>query len=277
MKFPHSVRVLLLMMLLPVDLAAAVADLRLYVFDCGLIGVADISMFNLSNDETEVRELFVPCYLIEHPEGRLVWDAGLPLAMIGEGRIEEEDGVYMEYERSFEDQLAEMNLTPADIDLVAFSHMHYDHAGAANLFISSKLLIQDTEYRAAFEDPSNVYFQPDLYSAIADNERAMLSGDHDVFGDGRVNIISAPGHTPGHQVLFLRLAQTGNLVLSGDLYHFRKSRELRRAPQFNVDAEQTFKSMDKVESLIEQNSATLWIEHDKALAETLNLAPAYYE
>ena len=56
-------------------------DLKLYVFDCGLIGFSDISMFSLSNDETPVRELFVPCYLIEHPEGRLVWDAGLPLAM----------------------------------------------------------------------------------------------------------------------------------------------------------------------------------------------------
>ena len=60
-------------------------NVRLYVFDCGLLGAADISMFNLSNDETPVRELFVPCYLIEHPEGRMIWDAGLPLAMAGAG------------------------------------------------------------------------------------------------------------------------------------------------------------------------------------------------
>ena len=109
-------------------------NVRLYVYDCGLIGFADISMFNVSNDETPVRELFVPCYLIEHPQGSLIWDAGLPLAMAGQGRIEQEGGVYMSYERSLIDQLADMDLEPADIELAAFSHMHYDHVGAANAF-----------------------------------------------------------------------------------------------------------------------------------------------
>ncbi len=257
----------------------AAASVKLYVFDCGVIGADDIRMFNLSNDETPVRELFVPCYLIEHPEGRMLWDGGLPLAMAGQGKIvdEAEPGVYHQYERSLIDQLAAMDLTPADIDLIAFSHMHYDHVGAANVFTASKHLIQDAEYQSAFVDGNNPFFQADLYMGIADNERQVLSGDHDVFGDGSVTLVSAPGHTPGHQVLLLRLENLGNLVLSGDLYHFRKSRDLRRAPTFNYDAEQTFAAMDKVEALIKTENATLWIEHDKALAETLDLAPAYYD
>lgn len=257
--------------------SAATDDVRLYVFDCGLIGAADISMFNLSNDETPVRELFVPCYLIEHPDGRMIWDAGLPLAMAGQGRIEEEGGVYMHYERSLIDQLADMQLAPADIELVAFSHMHYDHVGAANAFKGSMLLIQETEYSAAFENVTNPVFQPDLYMDLQDSDMQILTGDHDVFGDGKVMIISAPGHTPGHQVLLLQLANTGPLVLSGDLYHFQMSRKLRRAPTFNTDAEQTFRSMDKVEKLLEAEGATLWIEHEKALADTLKMAPAYYD
>ena len=256
--------------------AADQKEVRLYVFDCGLIGAADISMFNLSNDETPVRELFVPCYLIEHPEGRLVWDAGLPLAMAGAGRIEQDGGVYMDYERSLIDQLADMDLTPGDIDKVAFSHMHYDHVGAANAFTESTLLIQDTEYEAAFVNVTNPVFQPDLYADLKDSDMERLSGDHDVFGDGSVMIVSAPGHTPGHQVLLVKLANTGPLLLSGDLYHFQMSRKLRRAPVFNTDAEQTLRSMDKVEALIESEGATLWIEHEKALADTLNMAPAFY-
>ncbi len=257
--------------------AAADSEVRLYVFDCGVIGAADISMFNLSNDETPVRELFVPCYLIEHPNGRFIWDAGLPLAMAGAGRIEQEGGVYMSYERSLIDQLADMELEPSDIDLVAFSHMHYDHVGAANAFTESTLLIQDTEYDAAFVNVTNPVFQPDLYMDLKDSDMNKLSGDHDVFGDGSVVIVSAPGHTPGHQVLFLRLANTGPLVLSGDLYHFQMSRKLRRAPVFNTDAEETLRSMDKVEALLDSEGATLWIEHEMALAETLNMAPAYYD
>jgi N-acyl homoserine lactone hydrolase len=253
-----------------------VDSVRLTVFNCGAIGVNDVGPFSLTSEETPVRELFVPCYLIEHPAGRMIWDTGLPLAMAGKGRLEDEEG-YHEYARSFPDQLSDMGLTPADIDLIAFSHMHYDHVGAANVFTASRLLIQDTEYAAAFGDAINPYFVPELYAGIADNDRLILSGDHDVFGDGSVVIISAPGHTPGHQALLLRLRNTGNVVLSGDLYHFRASRALRRAPVFNADAEQTFRSMDKVESLLVAENATLWIEHDEALADTLKLAPAYYD
>ncbi len=272
-----SATLLFCMTLTPAEASADDKNVRLYVFDCGLIGAADISMFNLSNDETPVRELFVPCYLIEHPDGRMIWDAGLPLAMAGAGRIEQEGGVYMTYDRSLIDQLADMDVTPADIDLVAFSHMHYDHVGAANAFVQSTLLIQDTEHEAAFVNVTNPVFQPDLYMDLEDSDMEILSGDHDVFGDGSVMIISAPGHTPGHQVLLIRLANTGPLVLSGDLYHFRMSRELRRAPTFNTDSEETFRSMDKVEALIEAEGATLWIEHEKALADTLMMAPAYYD
>lgn len=254
------------------------ANVRLYVFDCGLIGAEDISPFNLSNEETPVRELFVPCYLIEHPDGRrMVWDAGLPLAAAGAGRLEQEGGVYQIYEKSFIDQLSDMKLATTDIDLVAFSHMHYDHVGAANAFTSSKLLIQDTEYAAAFESPDNPYFDSSLYMDLVNNERQILSGDHDVFGDGSVVIVRAPGHTPGHQVLLLRLANTGSVLLSGDLYHFQMSRKLRRAPTFNTDPEETYRSMDKIEALLEEENATLWIEHDQTLAASLNLAPAFYD
>ena len=182
----------------------------------------------------------------------------------------------MRYERSLSDQLQSMDVEISDIDLVAFSHMHWDHVGAANLFSESTLLIQQTEYQAAFVDQDNPVFQPDLYMGLADNNMQILEGDHDVFDDGTVQIISAPGHTPGHQVLLLKLTETGPLVLSGDLYHFRRSRELRRVPEFNTNAEDTLSSMDKVEALIEQENATLWIEHDKALADTLRKAPESY-
>jgi len=105
----------------------------------------------------------------------------------------------------------------------------------------------------------------------------LLDGDHDVFGDGSVKILSAPGHTPGHQVLALELRELGPLVLSGDLYHFRKSRELRATPTFNTDRERTLRSMDKIEAYIAERGATLWIEHDAALADSIDLAPAYYQ
>ncbi len=253
-------------------------DLRLYVLDCGSLRMEDVSAFGLSNEETQVRELFVPCYLIDHPDGQLFWDAGLDPAAAGKGEIELQPGMSMSYERSVLEQLSEIGFPPEEIELIALSHMHFDHAGAANYFPVSRLLIQRAEYDAAFGTPGeNSIFVYDFYKELENNPKTMLDGDYDVFGDGRVIIVSAPGHTPGHQVLFLDLAETGPLVLSGDLYHFRFSRTHKRTPSFNTNAEQTIESMQKVESFLEERGAALWIEHDKALADTLNLSPAFYE
>ena len=255
-------------------MSAAQADLKLYVFDCGHLTFADVSNFGITNAETDVRELFVPCYLIDHPAGKMIWDAGLPLDMVGPRQA----GDTSWYEVSIIDQLAAIGVSPRDIDYAAYSHFHYDHVGAANEFSRATLLIQETEYLAAFHDAeSNPVFRPPLYSALANSTKILLQGDHDVFGDGSVTIISAPGHTPGHQVLKLELENFGPLVLSGDLYHFEISRQLRRVPVFNTDAEQSLKSMSRVEVLTQEAGATFWMEHSLELANSLKLAPYYYE
>ena len=80
--------------------------------------------------------------------------------------------------------------------------------------------------------------QPDLLHGAREEQGRLLDKDeHDVFGDGSVIIKAAPGHTPGHQVLILRLASTGRMMLSGDLYHYPQERTFNRAPpdnEFNV-------------------------------------------
>ena len=258
--------------------SVAWSDLKLTVFNCGELRFDDVTAFGLANEETDVREMFVPCYLIEHPRGRLLWDSGLPLAVAGQGEMDVPGGGRMRYATSIIDQLARQGLKPADIDLLAISHFHFDHVGGANAFSTSQLLIQQTEYDAAFLQPEKFpIFESSLYPDLQSASKTLLNGDHDVFGDGQVMIISAPGHTPGHQVLLVQLKKTGPLLLSGDLYHFRVTRQLKRAPSFNTDAQATFKSMDKVEGLIKGSGATLWIEHDMALAKTLRLAPAFYD
>lgn len=263
-------RVLLLLVL--VSPLTAQAQLSLSVFDCGRLSFDDVAAFGLSNEETSVRELFVPCYLIRHANHLLVWDAGLPLAAVGQT-----DG-NSRYARSFTDQLNDMGIAPQDIDFIAFSHMHYDHVGAANAFTDATLLIQQTEAEAAFgPGEPGLAVQPELYAAVRDNPRITLNGDHDVFGDGSVRILSAPGHTPGHQVLYLELENFGPLVLSGDLYHFDFSRTNRRIPVFNTNSEQTLESMDKIEAFVRESNSTFWIEHSLELAETLDLAPEYYD
>ena len=260
----------------PAEDAMPEAALKLYIFECGRIMIDDVGRFSIEDHETEVRELVVPCYVVEHPDGRMLWDGGLPSAYNNPDT--RPDNVRLE--RTLAQQLADLDLgfDLTTLDYVAFSHLHYDHVGVANEVEGATWLVQRPEHNAMFVEPDTVpSAQPALYENLRDAETVILDGDHDVFGDGRVRLISAPGHTPGHQVLFLDLAQTGPLVLSGDLYHFRISREQRRVPTFNYDAEATLASMDRVEAFVEEAAATFWIEHDLALFQELAKAPDYYE
>ena len=78
-----TVRMLLLTMFLLLVSSAATAGPKLYLFDCGRIELESVEMFNLKEDETSVRELFVPCYLIRHDKG-----FGLVVSDVDEGGVE---------------------------------------------------------------------------------------------------------------------------------------------------------------------------------------------
>ena len=239
-------------------------ELRLYEFDCGRLRYdsPEAIGFGVQDDATDVRELFVPCYVIDHPAGRLLWDGGLS-SELAETPGWTDGG--MRLDRPLRDQLEDVGFSLDSLDYVAFSHMHFDHVGVANEVGGGILLMQQSEYDAAFADEITVpAFDRSLYDGLEGLERVPLNGDHDVFGDGRVRILSLPGHTPGHQGLFVDLANEGPVVLSGDLYHFRLSREERIVPTFNVDAEATLRSMDRLEAFLLEAGATLWIEHDLA-------------
>ena len=254
----------------------AEASLKLYVFECGRLRFDTVERFSIADDETDVRELIVPCYVVDHPAGTLLWDGGLPSAA---AETEGWSDSGQRLDRTFAAQLAEYDLGVdlGSFDYVAFSHIHFDHVGVAGELTGGTWLVQQGDLDAAFPEGPGAEAAEPLLDNMRNLERMVLNGDHDVFGDGRVRIVSAPGHTPGHQVLFLDLAETGPLVLSGDLYHFRLSREERRVPTFNFDAEMTLESMERVEAFVAERNATFWIEHDLALFETLQTAPAFYE
>ena len=251
--------------------------LKLYVFDCGMLRFDSIESFSISDDETDIRDLIVPCYVVDHEKGRLLWDGGLPSKTADVDGWQGE-GMLSRLDRTFSEQLHEIGLDMSSFDYAAYSHMHFDHVGVANEVNGATLIIQKKEYDAAFADEVTVPgFDPTLYNNLKDAEQIFIEGDHDVFGDGLVRIISAPGHTPGHQILFIDLANSGPVVLSGDLYHFAISRQDRRVPEFNVDRDLTLASMDRVEALVEETGAKFWIEHELAFFEQLNKAPAYYD
>ena len=262
------------------EAAATDASLQLYVFNCGDFRFPSVENFSVGDNETTVRDLVVPCYIIDHPRGTLLWDGGLPSATANTSgwQRDPETGVQVRMQQTLQSQLLEMDLgfDLTSIDLAAFSHIHYDHVGVANELTNAKWLVQRGDYDVVVKGGTVPAYDPALLAEIKERPTQVLDGDYDVFGDGKVRLISATGHTPGHQVLYVELEDFGPLMLSGDLYHFRLSRDQRRVPMFNVDKNQTLEAMDKVEALVAETGATFWIEHDAALFETLKLAPNFY-
>lgn len=250
---------------------------RLYVFDCGMLRFESIEAFSISNDETDVRDLIAPCYVIQNKGQYLLWDGGLS-SEIADVDGWQGEGMLYRLDRTLAEQLPGIGLDMGSFDYAIYSHMHFDHVGVANEVVGATLIIQEAEYDAVFNNGSDLPgVDASLVENLKDAERLLIRGDHDVFGDGRVRIISTPGHTPGHQSLYVDLSNTGPVILSGDLYHFAISRRDRRVPSFNYDRDSTLTSMDRLEKLAQETGAALWIQHELALFETLKKAPAYYD
>ncbi len=174
-------------------------------------------------------------------------------------------------------QLAEAGYRPEDINYLALSHYHWDHVANANAFANATWLVRKIERDMMFAEMPPVTM-PTWYAQLKEAKTVEIEGEtYDVFGDGTVVLMNAPGHTPGHQTLYLKLAQTGDVVLSGDLYHFKEARDLKRVPTFDFDPTLTPVSREKAEAFLATSGAKLWIQHDSALIASLKKAPEYYE
>jgi glyoxylase-like metal-dependent hydrolase (beta-lactamase superfamily II) len=253
---------------------------RLYILDCGTIGPMDAALFSLKPNEVKRDVNFVtPCYLIVHPRGTLMWDVGqIPDKDIPDDGTEVVQQKFLKATRRLGPQLAALGFKPKDITYLAMSHYHVDHTANANLFAGSTWIVQQAEYDAMFSTAEVGIRVPDTYKDLKTAKRITLhDSDYDVFGDGKVIIKTAPGHTPGHQMLFLKLAKFGPLLLAGDLYHLPEERTLDRVPTFDFDAYMTRASRKKTEDFVKQTGATLWIQHDPATNAPLKKAPLYYE
>ena len=216
-------------------------------------------------------------YMIVHPRGTLIWDTGVvPDSLVGT----DARGANRAGKRTLKDQMAEIGYAPKDINFLGLSHYHFDHTGNANEFKDATWLVRKEERDAMFAETQRPGVSVlNQYNLLKDSKTVLLDQEeYDVFGDGTVIVKAAVGHTPGHQVLVVKLAQFGPVVLAGDLYHYREERELRdRTPTFEFNSEQTIASRNKIEAYTKKIGAQLWIEHDLTLATSLKKSPEYYE
>jgi len=255
-------------------------SLRLYVLDCGIITPPNVDNYGLKVSEVVDTRMVTPCFLIAHPRGSLMWDTGeIQDSAFKDGVSPQKLNNYT-VPRPLLPQLAAIGYTPANITYLALSHYHGDHVANASLFAGSTWIVQkgDRDPILAPRPEGSRVPDPKFFVGLANSKTVLLNNeDHDVFGDGTVMIKTSPGHTPGHQALYLKLPKTGNVLLSGDLYHYPEEITFKKVPNFDTDRAQTAKSRENIEAFVKQNNAQLWIQHDYTSGIKRKIAPEFYD
>ena len=248
-------------------------EVKLYQLVGGSILVKKLEVFSQDTTYTGQSKQFTDAYyVISHPKGNLMWDAGLPEQLVMPEPYDEPSGVYrIQRPDSLANQLKSIGFKINDFKYFAMSHSHFDHTGHANYLKDATLLIQENEYNANLADT----LQQKNAAMTALTNVKKINGDYDVFGDGTVVIKYMPGHTIGHQVLYVEVTGLEKpVLLTGDLYHFEENRENKGVPSFNYDVKQTLESMDKFEAFAKEKNATVIIQHSpkdyKKLENLLN-------
>ncbi|MEO7728535.1 MAG: N-acyl homoserine lactonase family protein [Burkholderiales bacterium] len=259
--------------------SAATVD-RMYVIDCGENHAKDLSLWTTAADKGKAHVFSNNCYLIRHRTVWMLWDSGNPdrIAMMPNGLVNPRGTLTAYMRKPIAESLKEIGVAPENIAHFAMSHSHGDHSGNANLFARSTIYMQTVEYNAVYgPEPQKLGIPPANFENLRGAIVVKLNGDYDVFGDGSVVIKSTPGHTPGHQSLFVRLPKTGPVLLSGDFVHLKSNWEAKRAPSTNYNIEQSGRSMNEMDSFMKATGAQLWINHDSEQSRAVPKAPAFVQ
>jgi glyoxylase-like metal-dependent hydrolase (beta-lactamase superfamily II) len=223
----------------------------------------------------------IPCFLVVHPRGRLLFDTGLHCETLTNmrGRYGEERARRFDVRsRPGDDavsQLGRLGLAPADVTYVANSHWHFDHCGGNASFGQAPILMQRREMDAA--GSAEVLAQGRYRPSPPDYNHPLryqpVDGEHDVFGDGTVVLFPTYGHTPGHQSLLVRPDRATRLVFTADACYTRENMDRDVLPTVVWDEGEMSHALRRLRDLRDQQGATTLYGHDPAQWGTLPRAP----
>ena len=161
------------------------------------------------------------CLLIETPSGRALVETG-----IGE-RVDDKTRTQRSYEGPWiVAALETAGFLPESINVVAMSHLHFDHAGGLlradgeKAFPHATIVAQKAEWEVALgENPRLMasYVQPELKLVESWGKQGWSDGEKEVLPG--VTVVPTGGHSTGHQAVIVRGSGDGarTLAFFGDL------------------------------------------------------------
>jgi N-acyl homoserine lactone hydrolase len=245
--------------------ATPAPQVSLWRLDCGDFDFVDYNAFFSDTSEYPAgpKRLVGSCYLIRHGDQYMLWDTGVPGALVD--RPDSNPVLTARLRSRIVDQLARIGVRPDQIGTIGISHYHFDHVGQAADFPRARLIMGAGDIAALRSGAPRM-------REMAESLRPWLQGganlteargDVDVFEDRSVTMLNLPGHTPGHYGLLVRLA-SGPVLLSGDAYHFTEQVQRRGVPPFNTNRAESLASMDRLDRLARNLNARLIIQHEPA-------------
>ena len=229
-------------------------------------------------DRGEMIELPVSCFLLRHPQGNVLFDTGChPSVPDDPARwqgMEKFMTPIMPPGENVLTGLSAIGFSADDVDVVVCSHLHPDHCGCNAFFRRASILVHAKEIEAA-RKPNAVpmgYLASEWDFGTFD----ALSGERDVFGDGRIVLIELPGHTPGSIGALVQLERSGTFLLAADTVSLRVSLDTGVHPRNVQDHDALERSFAEIRR-IEAGGATVLCGHDAAQWNTLRKGTAFYD
>jgi N-acyl homoserine lactone hydrolase len=244
--------------------------MRVHAFECGWL-TGDMAGF-LAGTSGRIK-VPVPAFLIEHPRGRVVFDAGLHPAAASdpEGRL----GVLSNFfdvhfgaDEHVAARLASVDVDASRIDHLVLSHLHFDHAGGAELLPNARLVVQRREWEAGANDEMAARCSFDQRDYRLGHDVQLVDGEHDIFGDGRVVCLPTHGHTPGHQSLRVRLDDGREVILCADACYLKRNLDEMTLPGVVYDRDVMMASLQRLAALRDSGSALIY-GHDPGVWDSV--------
>lgn len=239
----------------------------------------DKSLSTRNQGQGQIIQAPILAYLIETKNGRILFDVGCDYAKIADPVLradyyDAESFAFgapdMQEGQRLPHHLAKMGLTPADVDVVFLSHLHFDHAGGLCDVCGKEVHVQHDELHAAGTGLDPAYFAADI---AGDYPWKIMQGEYDLVPG--VRAISSPGHTAGHMSLWVELPEGPPIVLCGDAADLSENLEKEIAPGlcWQDREEVALESIRKLKRLGREERAQLWPNHDMTFFRSLEQFP----
>ena len=211
----------------------------------------------------------VMSYVIEHPDGLLLWDTGVSTEWPTEWLEAWQrliDLSEITPESCLLSRLEAEGWGPDDFRYVIQSHLHADHAGGLRLFqdAGAEIVVHEAEYRHVqnLREPQRFWVPADFNLLHDVKPPTLVDGDEELMRG--IRLIHLPGHSPGSMALLVDLDHTGSVLLTGDaLYTHESYGPPPAGSPLNPDPLGWAASVEKLRKVARQREALVLPGHSK--------------